>query len=140
MSDLRRAAEMALEALESYPLPFQTYAKEALRTALAQPDYWQEEARRYAANADYWRSKANQTTLAQPEPNCKSDFDLLFEANSADIEALQDAQFTLEAIKNADPGTHDEIIDASLKLIKVALSKSVFGPIERIAERIGVEI
>ena len=78
--------------------------------------------------------------LAQPEPNCKSDFDLLFEANSADIEALQDAQFTLEAIKNADPGTHDEIIDASLKLIKVALSKSVFGPIERIAERIGVEI
>jgi hypothetical protein len=72
--------------------------------------------------------------------DCRPDFDLLFEANSADIEALQDAQFTLEAIKNADPGTHDEIIDASLKLIKFALSKSVFGPIERIAERIGVEI
>ena len=78
--------------------------------------------------------------LAKPEPDCKSDFDLLFEANSADIEALQDAQFTLEAIKSADPGTHDEIIDASLKLIKVALSKSVFGPIERIADRIGIEL
>ena len=78
--------------------------------------------------------------LAQPESDCKPDFDLIFEANSADIDALQDAQFTLEAIKNADPGTHDEIIDASLRLIKVALSKSVFGPIERIAGRIGVEL
>jgi hypothetical protein len=78
--------------------------------------------------------------LAQPESDCKPDFDLLFEANSADIEALTDAQFTLEAIKSADPGTHDEIIDASLRLIKFALSKSVFGPIERIAGRIGVEL
>ena len=78
--------------------------------------------------------------LAQPESDCKPDFDLLFEANSADIEALTDAQFTLEAIKSADPGTHDEIIDASLRLIKVALSKSVFGPLESIAGRIGVEL
>jgi hypothetical protein len=74
------------------------------------------------------------------ETDCKKDFDLLFEANSADIKALQDAQFTLEAIKSADPGTHDEIIDASLHLIKLALINSVFGPIERIAERYGVEI
>jgi hypothetical protein len=78
--------------------------------------------------------------LAQPEHNYKPDFDLLFEANSADIEALTDAQFTLEAIKNADPGTHDEIIDASLRLIKIALSKSVFGPMERLADKIGVEL
>jgi hypothetical protein len=78
--------------------------------------------------------------LAQSESDCKSDFDLLFKANSADIEALTDAQFTLEAIKSADPGTHDEIIDASLRLIKVALSKSVFGPLESIAGRIGVEL
>jgi hypothetical protein len=78
--------------------------------------------------------------LAQPESDCKPDFDLLFEANSADIEALTDAQFTLEAIKSADPGTHNEIIDASLRLIKVALSKSVFGPLESIAGRIGAEL
>jgi hypothetical protein len=78
--------------------------------------------------------------LAQPESDCKPDFDLIFEANSADIEALTDAQFTLEAIKSADPGTHDEIIDASLRLIKIALSKSVFGPLESIAGRIGVEL
>ena len=78
--------------------------------------------------------------LAQPESDCKPDFDLIFEANSADIEALTDVQFTLEAIKSADPGTHDEIIDASLRLIKVALSKSVFGPMERLADKIGVEL
>ena len=39
MSDLRKAAEMALEALDSYPLPFQVPAKEALRQALAQPEW-----------------------------------------------------------------------------------------------------
>jgi len=38
MNDLRKAAEMALEALDSYPLPFQVPAKEALRQALAQPE------------------------------------------------------------------------------------------------------
>jgi len=82
----------------------------------------------------------DETAKDRHKTDCKKDFDLLFEANSADIEALQDAQFTLEAIKSADPGTHDEIIDASLHLIKLALSNSVFGPIERIAERYGVEI
>ena len=88
----------------------------------------------------YKAQQALRDRLAQPESDCKPDFDLLFEANSADIEALTDAQFTLEAIKSADPGTHDEIIDASLRLIKVALSKSVFGPLESIAGRIGVEL
>ena len=77
--------------------------------------------------------------LAQPEPNYKAIFDLLFEANSADIEALTDAQFTLEAIKSADPGTYDEIIIKSLNLIKVALNNSVFGPLEVIADKMGVE-
>jgi hypothetical protein len=38
MTDLRKAAEMALEALEGYPLPFQAPIKEALRQALAQPE------------------------------------------------------------------------------------------------------
>ena len=38
MNDLRKAAETALEALDSYPLPFQIPAKEALRQALAQAD------------------------------------------------------------------------------------------------------
>ena len=84
-------------------------------------------------------AKALRDRLAQPEPNYKAIFDLLFEANSADIEALTDAQFTLEAIKSADPGTYDEIIIKSLNLIKVALNNSVVGPLEVIADKMGVK-
>ena len=69
----------------------------------------------------------------------KQDIDLLFRVNSADIEALTDAQFTLEAIKNADPGTHDEIIEQSLRLISQALDISCSDAIDRIAQQLGVE-
>ncbi len=69
----------------------------------------------------------------------KQDIDLLFRVNSADLEALQDAQFTLEAIKNADPGTYDEIIDQSLRLIGQALNLSCTDAIERIADELGVK-
>lgn len=69
----------------------------------------------------------------------KQDIDLLLRVNSADIEALTDAQFTLEAIKDADPGTHDEIINQSLLLISQALNISCSDAIERIAKRLGVE-
>jgi hypothetical protein len=70
----------------------------------------------------------------------KQDIDLLFETNSADLEALQDAQFTLEAIKSADPGTYDEIIDDSLRLIQKSLSMSPQSSIERLAKQLGVNI
>lgn len=70
--------------------------------------------------------------------NFQSDIDLLHKLNSADIEALQDAQYTLESIKEADPGTYDEIIDASLNLIKKALNISCADAIERIAVELGV--
>jgi len=69
----------------------------------------------------------------------KQDIDLLFELNSADLSALQDAQFTLEAIKEADPGTYDEIINESLKLIQKALSISPQDCIERLAKQLGVD-
>lgn len=70
----------------------------------------------------------------------QSDIDLLFKLNSADIEALEDARFTLQAIKEADPETHDEIIDESLRLIHKALSISCADAIERIAEQLGVNV
>ena len=69
----------------------------------------------------------------------QKDIDRLFEVNSADVEALTDAQFTLEAIKEADPGTYDEIIDASLRLIQKALSKTCTESIDRIAQQLGVQ-
>lgn len=66
----------------------------------------------------------------------KDDIDLLFEINKADIDALQDAEITLQSIKEADPGTYDELIDESLRLIQVALSHSFYDPIERIIDAI----
>jgi len=70
----------------------------------------------------------------------QKDIELLFKLNSADIEALEDARFTLEAIKDADPGTYNEIINESLRLIDKALSISCADAIERIAEQLGVNV
>lgn len=69
----------------------------------------------------------------------KEDIETLQRVNSADLDALNDAKFTLEAIKEADPGTYDEIIDQSLRLINEALNISCVDAIERIAEQLGVE-
>ena len=69
----------------------------------------------------------------------KEDIETLQRVNSADLDALNDAKFTLEAIKEADPGTYDEIIDQSLRLINEALNISCVDVIERIAEQLGVE-
>lgn len=71
--NLRQAAIQALEALENaYMVNSWAWVDQkkqvitALRAALAEPDYWQEEARRYAGNADYWRKRYK--ALAEPEP------------------------------------------------------------------------
>jgi hypothetical protein len=69
----------------------------------------------------------------------KEDIETLQRVNSADLDALNDAKFTLEAIKEADPGTYDEIINQSLRLINEALNISCIDAIERIAEQLGVE-
>ena len=69
----------------------------------------------------------------------KEDIKILYRTNSADLDALQDAKFTLEAIKETDPGTYDEMIDQSLRLIDEALNISCVDAIERIAEQLGVE-
>lgn len=71
--------------------------------------------------------------------NIQKDIDLLFELNSADIEALEDAKGTLQVIKEADPGVYDEIINETLLLINKALKMSCTEAIERIAEKLGVE-
>lgn len=69
----------------------------------------------------------------------QNDIDTLTKVNSVDLEALEDAQFTLQAIKDADPGTYDQIIDESLRLIDIALNTSCAEAIERIAEQLGVQ-
>jgi hypothetical protein len=70
----------------------------------------------------------------------QEDVDLIHKVAIEDLEALQDAQFTLEAIKSADPGTYDEIIDESLRLIRKAMNISYLGALERIADQLGVAV
>jgi len=70
--------------------------------------------------------------------NTQSDFDYLVSVFSADVDALEDARMTLESIKQADPGTYDEIIDESLRLILKALNLSLGEATDRIADQLGV--
>jgi hypothetical protein len=63
-----------------------------------------------------------------------NDLDYLYQAISADNEALEDAIFTLQIIKKTDPGVYDQMIDESIRLINKALSMPVMDVIERIAE------
>ncbi len=65
----------------------------------------------------------------------QEDIDLLYEANSADVDALEDAKITLNVIKEVDPGVYDEIIDSALALIDKALGMSYSDAMERIADR-----
>ena len=65
--------------------------------------------------------------------------DSIHAINSIDLDALQDAQFTLQAIKDADPGTYDEMIDESLTLINKALNLSFCEAVEQIAKQLGVD-
>jgi hypothetical protein len=66
----------------------------------------------------------------------KSAIHFLWQVNGIDIDALEDARMTLQSIKEADPGTYDEIIDQSLSLIMKALSMTPGGAIERIVEKL----
>jgi hypothetical protein len=74
----------------------------------------------------------------KPKTNpIQEDIDLLYEANSADVEALEDAKITLNVIKEVDPGVYDEIIDSSLALINKALGMSYSDAMERVALKAG---
>ncbi len=77
-----------------------------------------------------------QPLKSKPNP-IQKDIDLLYEANSADVEALEDAKITLNVIKEVDPGTFDEIIDSSLALINKALGMSYGDAMERVAIKAG---
>jgi hypothetical protein len=74
----------------------------------------------------------------KPKTNpIQADIDLLYQANSADVEALEDAKITLNVIKEVDPGVYDEIIDSSLALINKALGMSYSDAMERVALKAG---
>jgi hypothetical protein len=65
----------------------------------------------------------------------QEDIDLLYQVNSADVDALEDAKITLTVIKEAEAGVYDEIIDEALALISKALGMSYGDAMERVADR-----
>jgi hypothetical protein len=65
----------------------------------------------------------------------EADIELMWQVNSADIEALEDAKFTLTAIREAEAGVYDKIIDESLALIDKALGMSYSDAMERVMDR-----
>lgn len=66
----------------------------------------------------------------------KSAIHFLWQVNGIDIDALEDARMTLKSIKDADPGTYDEIIDESLRLISKALKLQIGTAIEFIEKQL----
>lgn len=62
----------------------------------------------------------------------KKDLDYLFSSLITDTDALEDAKMTLEAIKKADSGVYDEMIDESIALIDKALGNSMMDVVGRI--------
>jgi hypothetical protein len=65
----------------------------------------------------------------------EADIELMWQVNSADIEALEDAKFTLTAIREASDGVFEGIIGESLALIDRALSMSYADAMERVMDR-----
>jgi hypothetical protein len=74
------------------------------------------------------------------KPPIQADIDLIYRANSADLEALEDAKITLNVIKEVEPGTFDEIIESALALIDKALGMSYGDAMERVAKRAGGKV
>ena len=85
--------------------------------------------------------------MEQPTPNqlgtisitvnkgLEADIDLLWQVNSADIAALEDAKATLEILKNKAPLKYQSMIYQSLALISKALDMSHSDAFQRIIDK-----
>jgi len=92
-------------------------------------------------NKDFYDLGKRMFDRIQPlKPAIQVDIDLLYSADSADIEALEDAKITLNVIKEVAPGTFDKIIDESLASINKALGISCGDAMERVAKRAGGKV
>ena len=65
----------------------------------------------------------------------QKDIDLLYEVNSADIEALEDSKETLKILRKVHEGVFGTIIDESLALIDKALKMYYGDSMERLVKR-----
>jgi chlorite dismutase len=85
--------------------------------------------------------------MEQPTPNqsgtisitvnkkLEADIDLLWQVNSADIEALEDSKATFEILKNKAPLKYQSMIYQSLALISKALDMSHSDAFQRIIDK-----
>jgi len=65
----------------------------------------------------------------------EADIELMWQVNSADIEALEDAKETLRILRRVHEGVFGTIIDESLALIGKALKMNHGDSLERITDR-----
>ena len=88
----------------------------------------------------YERGKIMFDRIQPLKPPIQKDIDLLYEVNSADIEALEDAKETLRILKKVHEGVFETIIDESLALIDKALGMNYGDSFERVAKRAGGKV
>ena len=89
----------------------------------------------YAKEMEQPTPKQSGTISITVNTELESDIDLLWQVNSADIEALEDAKATLEIIRKTAPITLNPIIADSLALIKKALGMSHSDAFQRIIDK-----
>ena len=89
----------------------------------------------YAQEMEQPTPKQSDTISITLNTNLEADIDLLWQVNSADIAALEDAKATLEALKLKAPIKYQSMIYQSLALISKALGMSHREAWQRIIDK-----
>jgi len=89
----------------------------------------------YAQEMEQPRPKQSGTISITVNAELEADIDLLWQVNSADIEALEDAKATFEILKYKAPLKYQSMIYQSLALISKALDMSHSDAFQRIIDK-----
>ena len=89
----------------------------------------------YAKEMEQPTAKQSGTISITVNTGLEADIDLLWQVNSADIEALEDAKSTLQILKKSAPIEFDDMIDETLALIGKALGMSHSDAFQRIIDK-----
>jgi chlorite dismutase len=89
----------------------------------------------YAQEMEQPTSNQSSTIYITVNKGLEADIDLLWQVNSADIAALEDAKATFEILKNKAPLKYQSMIYQSLALISKALDMSHSDAFQRIIDK-----
>lgn len=89
----------------------------------------------YAQEIEQPTSNQSGTISITVNKKLEADIDLLWQVNSADIAALEDAKATFEILKNKAPLKYQSMIYQSLALISKALDMSHSDAFQRIIDK-----